>query len=227
MRQWARTILAALICGALVFAATGGNRAFGQELVVNGESCGAIDGLVTFSQDGSIFVDTFDGCTGVEPDPCAPPEGFRVLSSIELERNNVINYRCDDYASCFDGWPGASGNAYRLRLNRMDIASLPVSVTEGTAARFLFEGNVDISDSVTVTLAGCEGGAYFPAGESCSRSFGQSGGVFSFGSDPGRALCVVDPGDYHLVIVQADAVGEPGCGGDQLCTVFFGVTGFE
>lgn len=207
------------------------DAAYGQNLMVNDECEAPIDQAtpVVITQFGDIIVYTEGrvfNCGITDPgDQCGDFQALRTRSPFSIEKNNLINLTCSTFDECFGGYPPDQG-AWRVRLNAGDKLSIPVSLAEGDA-RFTFEGNVDIADTTTVTLSSCDGGLYFPAEQDCSRTFGATGTSFSFGTDPQRSLCVVSPGEYWLVIGQVDEEGNETCGGDQLCTVFFGTVGFN
>lgn len=232
-RDMVRTVALPLACLWVASVALAG-QAKAQDLRVNNECTAPLDLTVpvVIAQDGSIVVYTQDGVPPcdpiVGPPECGVPDGYFVDRTVLLERNNVNSYVCDSFASCFGAWPGAGEvNAYRIRLNRTSIVSLPVTVEATGTARLVVEDTPDNADAKTFTLSTCQGGAYSAPKPECSRTYGRPGGVFSFGAEAGQALCVVEPGDYWLTIIQADEAGVPGCGDDQLCTVFFGLTGFD
>lgn len=209
-----------MIAGAAV--AQGGS----YRLLIDGEDCGGINVAVPLevSRSGDVSLATIDGvqCGLVGP-PCGAPDGFRILDQVTVERNNFENITGKTFEAVFGAWPG-DGGAYRIRLNRFDVISLPVTVPESAeVVRLTFEGNTDIAASTTVAISACAGGTKVPVSETCGKSFGESGTTFIFGANAVEQRCALAPGDYFLVIGQHDELGEPGCGDDQICTVFFGL----
>lgn len=200
-------------------------------LYLNDACSAAIDleaGPSVFEQDGSLSVSVIEPieCETVIIDPppdCGPPEGYRVLDEIEVELNNFPGPRGSTFEQLFGDFPG-DGGFYRLQLNARDIASLPVTVPAvPEVTRLTFEGNVDVAAQTTVTLSRCAGGAFVPVSDTCSKTFGEAGANLIFGAAAVEQRCRVEPGTYHLVIIQAAEDGEPACGGDERCTVFFGL----
>lgn len=223
-RDMTRHIALPLLCLAWSVMAWTERAHADYRLLIDGEDCGGIDVTVPMvvERNGDILLDTIDGVQcGVVGPPCGPPAGFRVLDQVSVELNNFPGPSGSTFAEVFGPYPG-DGGFYRIRLNALDVVSLPVTVPDAPeVVRLLFEGNTDIASATTVALSACDGGP--PVSPTCGKVFGESGTTFIFGAAAVEQRCKVPPGDYWLVILQADEAGNPTCGGDQLCTVFFGL----